>query len=435
MDKSPTRRPNVHLSATARIILAMVLGVVAGGVLGSRVGEIGELGKTIIDLIKALAAPLLMFTVLSAFLRTKIKARSGVLMLGISAINAALAVSIGLTLSNVLRPGRFLPIPTGARVPVEVVQGNRPIRILDDLLGLIPTNLLEPFRVNAIVSIVVLAVLGGLALRRFKDEQISEGKHSYRAIEDFISGVLRTLEVMLGWIVALLPLAVFAAMAQTVGTQGLSALRGLAIYLGVVILGLALHVGLVYQGWVVFVARMPLKRFWASVRHPVIYAAGASSSLATLPITLRSLRSMGVSEGSAVVSACIGTNLNNDGILLYEAMAVLVVAQAFGIDLSLGQQLMIAATCVLASVGIAGVPKAGLISLSIVLASARLPLQLLPLLLSVDWILGRCRAVTNVVGDVVGAVMLDRLDGSHMVASDTGPSAPIDEHSALTAVN
>jgi Na+/H+-dicarboxylate symporter len=435
MVTSPTRLQNVYQSATGRILLAMVLGAVAGGVVGSRFDGIGELGKVVIDLIKALAAPLLMFTVLSAFLHTRVKARSGALMVGISAINAALAVLIGLTISNVLKPGRYLPIATGVGGPIEVVPNARPIRILDDLLAMIPTNLVEPFRTNAIVSIVVLAVLGGLGLRRFKDEQISLGKHSYRALEDFITSVRRALELMLGWIVALLPLAVFAVMAQTVGTQGLSALGGLAIYLVVVILGLALHVGLVYQGWVVFVARMPLKRFWAIMRHPVTYAAGSSSSLATLPVTLRSLKSMGVSEESAVVSACIGTNLNNDGILLYEAMAALIVAQAFGIDLSLGQQLMIAATCVIASIGIAGVPEAGLISLSIVLASAKLPLSLLPLLLSVDWILGRCRAVTNVVGDVVGALVLDCLDGSPVMTADTELGAPADEHSAVATVN
>ncbi len=425
----------VYLSATERILLAMGLGGVVGGALGTRVAGIGELGKVIIDLVKALAAPLLMFAVLSAFLHTKVKARSGALMVGISAINGAMAVLIGLTLSNVLKPGRYLPIPNGTRVPAEVLQSARPIRVLDDLLGLIPTNLVEPFRTNAIVSIVVLAVLGGLALRRFKDEQISEGKHSYRAIEDFVSGVHRAFEVMLGWIVALLPLAVFAVMAQTVGIQGLSALRGLAVYLGVVILGLALHVGLVYQGWVVFVARMPLRRFWTNVRHPVTYAAGASSSLATLPVTLGSLKLIGVSEESAVISACVGTNLNNDGILLYEAMAALLVVQAFGIDLSLGQQLMIAATCVVASVGIAGVPEAGLISLSVVLASAKLPLDLLPLLLSVDWILGRCRAVTNVVGDIVTAVVLDQLDGSLAEEPATEPTLPINEPSSLAPVN
>ena len=152
-------------------------------------------------------------------------------------------------------------------------------------------------------------------------------------------------------------------MAQTVGTQGLGALGGLAVYVGVVILGLAIHVGLVYQ----VVGRVrgegPALDLLEDRPLAVAYAAGASSSLATLPVTLRSLKAMGVSDSSARMSACVATNLNNDGILLYEAMAALIVAQAFGISARLGQQLMIAATCVLASVGIAGVPEAGLISL------------------------------------------------------------------------
>jgi Na+/H+-dicarboxylate symporter len=115
-------------------------------------------------------------------------------------------------------------------------------------------------------------------------------------------------------------------------------------------------------------------------------------------------------------------------------MAALMVAQAFGIPLTFGQQLMVAATCVVASVGIAGVPEAGMISLSVVLASAKLPLDLLPLLLSVDWVLGRCRAMTNVVSDVVGAVLLDRFDGSIAPAAETEPTGPLDEPSGLTAV-
>lgn len=196
-------------------------------------------------------------------------------------------------------------------------------------------------------------------------------------------------------------------MAQTVGTHGIGELRGLGVYLGVVILGLALHVGLVYHAWVVLVARIPLRRFWAGVREPVVYAAGASSSLATLPVTLRSLRLMGVSDEAARMSACVGTNLNNDGILLYEAMAALYVAQVFGIELSFFQQLMIAATCVLAGVGIAGIPEAGLISLALVLTTAGLPLTILPLLLSVDWVLSRCRAMTNVISDMLVAVLID----------------------------
>ena len=146
-----------------------------------------------------------------------------------------------------------------------------------------------------------------------------------------MAAILRSLELLLGWVVALLPLAIFMVMAQTIGTQGLSALKGLGFYLGVVVLGLAMHVGLVYQAWLVFVARVPVSWFWAALRAPLAYAAGASSSLATLPVTLRTLKTMGVSDGSARMSACVATNLNNDGILLYEAMAALIVAQAYGI--------------------------------------------------------------------------------------------------------
>jgi Na+/H+-dicarboxylate symporter len=146
------------------------------------------------------------------------------------------------------------------------------------------------------------------------------------------------------------------------------------------------------------------------------------------------LRAMKVSDSSARMSACVATNLNNDGILLYEAMAALMVAQAFGVSLNFGEQLMVAATCILATLGIAGVPEAGMISLSVVLASAKLPVDLLPLLLSVDWVLGRCRAMTNVVSDVLGAVLLDRFAGPIGPTADSEPAKPLDEPSALTAI-
>jgi DAACS family dicarboxylate/amino acid:cation (Na+ or H+) symporter len=373
---------------------------------------VGQVGGAVIGLIKMLAAPLILFAVLDAFLRSTVRVRSGLLMVGIAGLNAALAVAIALTLANTLQPGRFLAIPAEMAEAPEAARGVWPVHLIDGLLSLLPTNLVDPFRGNAVVPIVVLAVLTGAALRRYKDEQVAAGEREYLVIEGFVAGTLRTLERMLGWVVGLLPVAVFTVMAQTVGAQGLAALRGLAAYLGVVVLGLTIHVGLVYQSWIVFVARVPLRAFWGALRAPLACAAGASSSLATLPVTLRSLKAMGVSDASARMSACVATNLNNDGILLYEAMAALIVAQAFGVPLGLGEQLTVAAICVLASVGIAGVPEAGLISLAVVLTSAKLPLDLLPLLLSVDWVLGRCRAMTNVVGDVPRPARIDIIEAS-----------------------
>jgi DAACS family dicarboxylate/amino acid:cation (Na+ or H+) symporter len=204
------------------------------------------------------------------------------------------------------------------------------------------------------------------------------------------------------------PLAVFAVVARTVGRGEISRFRGLAVYAGVAVLGLAIQVLVVYQAWVVLVARMSLRRFWAGARDAVAYAMGASSSLATLPMTLRCLDRMKVSPQSARLAACVGTNLNHDGIVLYEAMAVLFVAQVYGVQLTVGQQIVAALSCLLAGIGIAGVPDAGLISLALVLATVGLPLEILPLLLTVDWLLSRCRAMTNVTSDILVAVLLDR---------------------------
>jgi len=152
---------------------------------------------------------------------------------------------------------------------------------------------------------------------------------------------------------------------------------------------------------------MPLRKFWSVAKEPVAYAAGANSSLATLPVTLRALDKLGVSRSASALGACVGTNFNNDGIILYEGMAVLFVAQASGIHLSLGQQLLAAVTCMIAAVGVAGVPEAGFVSLAIVLNTVGLPVELLPLLLTVDWIVARGRSMVNVLSDMMLSLLID----------------------------
>jgi Na+/H+-dicarboxylate symporter len=444
---SPPRR---RISFVARILLAMAAGALLGQVshwaigteptlaarlsgrlpgpigpgvldawraLGRFTGTLGYLGSLVVDLIKGLAGPLLFFAVIDAFLRTRVRGRNAAVMLGISGINAAIAVVIGLSLSNLIQPGRFLEqsAKAGAGGQGEVADlqrfapGQRPLDFLRDLLGFVPTNPVEPFLESSILSIVILAVLGGLALRRVKDEQIRDGRDEYQGVEQAVAVLYRTIEVALTWVIALVPLAVFGVVARTVAEQGFEPFLGLFAYVGVAVLGLAIQVGVVYQSWVVLVARMPLREFWSGAKEAVAYALGASSSLATLPVTLRCLERMGVSPTAARLSACVGTNFNNDGILLYEAMAVLFVAQAYGLDLSIGQQLIAALSCVVAGIGIAGVPEAGLISLALVLSTVGLPIELLPLLLTVDWALSRCRAMTNVVADILVAVLLDRI--------------------------
>jgi DAACS family dicarboxylate/amino acid:cation (Na+ or H+) symporter len=212
---------------------------------------------------------------------------------------------------------------------------------------------------------------------------------------------------------------VFGVVARIVAEHGFAALRGLGIYVAMGLGGMALHIALTYQLWIRVGARLSLRRFWSEAKEPVIYAAGANSSLATLPLTVRALDRLGVSRASSTLGAMVGTNFNNDGIILYEGMAVLLVAQAHGLHLDFGQQLVAAGSCLVAAMGVAGVPEAGFISLAVVLNTVGLPVDILPLLLTVDWILGRARSVTNVLSDMVLSIMVDRgrQDGSRDASS------------------
>src|SRR5262249_40611991 len=152
----------------------------------------------------------------------------------------------------------------------------------------------------------------------------------------------------------------------------------------------------------------------------------SNSSLATLPLTLSALDRLGVSRSSSALGACVGTNFNNDGIILYEGMAVLFVAQAHGLNLDLGHQLIAAASCLIAAIGVAGVPEAGRVSLALVLTTVGLPLEILPLLLTVDWIVGRARSVNNVLADMVLSILVDSRARARPAVSASAAPAPSD---------
>jgi Na+/H+-dicarboxylate symporter len=399
------RGPRVPLYL--QIIIAMVVGGVVGPLLGARAAPLAELGKLVIQLIKAAATPLVFFAIVNAILRTEIKGRAGVRLLVFAFINASIALTIGLLLANVFHPGRSLQAvaPKGA-APAIAAYADKKLELVKTLASYIPANLVQPFAENLILSVVLLALLLGFALRAIRGEpDVAAGA---RTIDDAVAALLRVMEVVLGWVIRLVPIAVFGVVAKNVAEHGLAALKGLGIYVAMGLGGMALHIALTYQLWIRLGARIPLRRFWSEAKEPVIYAAGANSSLATLPLTVRALDRLGVSRASSTLGAMVGTNLNNDGIILYEGMAVLLVAQAHGLHLDLGHQLIAAATCLAAAMGVAGVPEAGFISLAVVLNTVGLSVDILPLLLTVDWILGRARSVTNVLSDMVLSIMVDR---------------------------
>lgn len=389
---------------TRRILVGLALGVLAGLYLGPAAKPLAEFGKLVIQGIKLAAAPLLMLTVINAVLTTQISARGGLRMAVFSTINATIALCFGLGISNLLQPGHHLSaiaVPAGAgATPVGKLELAR------FLSNFVPPSLVQPFIDNAVLPMVVMSVLLGLALRRLKDAGEPLG-----GIESALNTFQKAVELILGWIIVLTPFAVFAVVAKAVGEYGLAPLKGLAWYVAAGLIGMTLHSLITYPLWLRLYARMPLSRFWAEAKEPMVYSIGANSSLATLPLTLKALSNLGVSKAASTLGACVGTNLNNDGIILYEAMAVLLVAQAHGLDLNLMQQVAAALACLVAAMGIAGVPEAGFVSLSLVLATVGLPVELLPLLLTVDWILARARSVVNVLADMTISILLDRADG------------------------
>lgn len=413
-------------SFVARILAAMALGVVVGAVFGRRVEWLGAFGAVIIEVIKGLAGPLLFFAIIDTILRTHVKSRSALLMVAISLSNAAIALVVGLALANTLRAGERVSLASleaeAATRGTSKIALSR-IEFVKELTGYLPRNIIRPFLDNSVITIVLLAVLVGVALRTVRREREAAGIGGFQAVEDLVSCLFRAIEVILGWVIAFVPIAVFCVVARTIGREGFHSLAMLGWYLLLILTGLAIQVFVVYQLEIVLLARMPLRLFWSGAREAVVYALGSSSSLASLPVTLRCLDRMRVAPQAARLAACVGTNLNNDGILLYEMMAVLFVAQAHGYHLTIGQQCYAALACAFAGFGIAAVPDAGLISLTIVLATVGLPETLIPVLLTVDWLLSRCRAMTNVTSDILVAVLLDRLGVGRDDPAQARPSA------------
>lgn len=420
----PDARPRgFHLPLGARVLIGVVLGAALGVVfkrapwLGPYGNEdLGGLGLLVIRLLKVLATPLILLAVLDSFLTTAIGPRTFGRFIAICLTNIAIAMSIGLTILNLFHPGLawrgHIEEMTGhiALVNPAAPPAGASLDLLKNIAGYVPESIVEPIAKNSLVSLVLLAILCGAALRRLKDR----GSPGIAVLEPVITTLFETATTMLMWVAEVVPFAVLGIVAQVVGRAGLDVFRVLWLFLVVILAGLLIHSLVYYPIAAWFVGRKSPREYLGRGSDAVLTGLSTNSSLATVPVTLRCLRDMRVSEASARVSACIGTNLNNDGIILYEAMATVFLCQAFGYDLSIAHQLTIVLASVMAGVGIAGVPEAGLIVLPLVLGAAGLSeaavAAAIPLIVPVDWIIARVRSGVNVLSDMLVAILLDRFE-------------------------
>ncbi|MDC3957708.1 dicarboxylate/amino acid:cation symporter [Polyangium jinanense] len=415
-----------------RVLSGVVLGIVLGlafreqkylfGSIGN--AELGRLGLLVVKLLKALAVPLVFFAILDAFVKTDISLRKGTRLIVICAINATVALGIGLAIMNAFTPGRHLAgtlaelyrpgaTPTDAAAQELLAASKKgSLGLLDNIASYVPRSLVDPFSENSVITVVLLGLLVGVALRRARARG-AEGSMS--VVEQGIGGIYAILVEALDIVVGIVPFGVLGVVADVVGKAGLRVFASIWIFLVTVLAAMALH-SLVYYPLVAWlVGKKPPRVYLGIGADPILTGLSTNSSLATVPVTLKALDRMGVSPASSRLAACIGTNLNNDGILLYEAITAVFLTQAMGMPLGLGSQVTIGLASVMAAAGIAGIPEAGLVVLPLVLAAAGLPDALIataiPLVMTVDWIIARLRTGVNVMSDMLVAVLLDVGDG------------------------
>lgn len=390
-------------SAIKWIIIALIAGAVLGLAAPAAALAVTPMAKWVLQLIKAAATPLVFFAVLEAILRFRVAGSDFLKLLVIVLINAALAIGIGLVIANLFEPGQYLKSLVST-APATL----REINFGELLAKQLPTSIVQPFADNSIMPLVLVAVAFGFAWRSVRVKQDASALALMEKGEMFVSLSREICETLLLWIVKLVPLAVFAASAKVTAEHGLQPFKGLGQYVALCLLGMAVHVLFTYSAWLMLFARIGLSYFWRHAVEPALYAFSVNSSLVALPLTLRALDRLGVSRRASTLAACIGTNLNNDGIILYEGFTLLALAQASGIDMSLAAQVFAAVYCVVAAMGVAGVPEAGVVALTLVLGGLGLPIEALALLLSVDWIIARARSLLNTTSDMVGSVALHR---------------------------
>jgi Na+/H+-dicarboxylate symporter len=385
-----------------RILGGCVLGVVVGLTLGRLnlpqyilILEIPS--KLVLRVLGALAAPLILLAVVQALMHAKFPRGSAVRLFSLLVLNTLVAIGIGLFVANVVQPGRW----TDPGKLHEKVKEETKTDLLQQFLDNVPKSLFGPLGDDGkVISVILLGLAFGIAFRQLKDAKIA-------TLADLVDACFRALIVVLHWIIEVIPLAVFGIVASLVAREGLKPFVDLGAFVVAVLIALALQM-LYYLTRIYFGSWARPLDVLRGVRDALVMAFSTASSTATMPVTYACLREkVGLRERSASLGSLVGANFNNDGTALYEAMAALFISQLIGVKLSLWQQFLVVLTSVAASVGAAGIPEAGIVTMTLVFNAVGLPIRYIPILLTVDWFLDRCRTAINVMGDVNVSCILD----------------------------
>jgi Na+/H+-dicarboxylate symporter len=415
-----------------QIIIGLILGLL-WGLLASVTGlneftsdYIKPFGTIFIAMLKLIAMPLVLVSLVvgvTSLNDTAKLSRMGFKTVSIYAITTVFAITIGLVAVNVIQPGKTLPAETMTTLQesysesvndrsatAELVQNRAP---LDFIVDIVPENFFAAASDNSrMLQMVFVAILLGIGIIQIGGKKAQTLVDIFDAFNDVI---IRIVEL----IMLTAPYGVFALMASLIIdlagddlSQAMELLYALGWYSLTVIIALIFHVFVVYASLFKVTSDMKLSTFFKAIQPAMLLGFSTSSSSATLPVTLERVeKNLGVEDDVASFVLPIGATVNMDGTSLYQAVAAVFIAQALGMDLTIGQQLMIVLTATAASIGAAGVPGAGIVMLVIVLETIQVPTAGIALILGVDRILDMCRTTVNITGDAAVSVAVASSEG------------------------
>ncbi|MEX2481333.1 MAG: dicarboxylate/amino acid:cation symporter [Gammaproteobacteria bacterium] len=387
------------------ILAGVIAGIICGAWFGPQMMAIEWVGTLFLNALKMTIIPLIIAAVISgvtALGDVRRLGRIGGFTVLYYASTTAVAVTLGLLVVNVMQPG--IGVAELSEAIPESVAAREATSLADIVLQMVAPNLVAAAADMQLLPIIVFALLFAAALT-------TVGSRGEPVIA-FFDGLNETMMKIVVWIMYLAPLGIFALVGAQLGKAGggesfLLQIMAVGKYVLTVLLGLALHFV-----FLVVVLRLLAGRgmdYLRSLLRALLTAFGTGSSSATLPLTMECAREAGTDDRAVRFVLPLGATINMDGTALYEAVAVMFIAQAYGYDLGFTQQMIIFVTATLAAIGAAGIPQAGLVTMILVLTAVNLPLEGIGLLLAVDWFLDRFRTTINVWGDAVGAAVVSSL--------------------------
>ena len=393
------------------LILGIIAGVILGGIVGSFYPEtgvrVGFLGKLFINALKMIVLPLILVSITLSIMKVERLGSLGLRTFVYFISTTAIAVILGIVLVNLIHPGVGGAVLTG-EIP-GIIKGKENMSIVEVLLlEFVSPNLFESAVKFDILPLIVASILFGAAFAALGREN--------KPVVELFTLLDKAVMKIVHWIMIFTPLGIFGLIAERIGLAGggsqvIALAAELGRYFLCVVLGLFIH-GVIILPMILFLfsGRNPLE-YVSHLGRALLTAFSTASSSATLPLTMEGvIDEAGVSPKVARFVLPLGATVNMDGTALYEAVAAIFIAQSYGIELGIPQMVVVFFTATLASIGAAGIPEAGLVTMVLVLKSVGLPIEGIGLILAIDWLLDRFRTTINVWGDCVGAAVIDKYE-------------------------